>query len=359
MFGSSFFTTFTTLYVYDHLASEPWVGLIQASFFGGYIGGAIIAQHLLHRYTHVATYTAIALLYLGLITIAMLPFSPAVWLASRFLMGVALAILYIIIESWIVIGSPNATRGAALGLYMVGLYFSQSSSQLIVDFIHTGSNLPFYITLGLIAFSITPLLFMRLNPINEQAINRHTIFHFLKANPIGVITCALAGCINGIFFSYTPLFAQKYDLSVSLIMSLTILGGLVFQYPIGTLSDRISRRKMLQWLGLALSLISLLIFAFPGKHLYALTILFGGMAFTMYPISISYVAEHFDSDDFTALCSAQLLVFSLGSIIGPLVSSATLSIWSVDKVYILTAIFALLASITCAKRPLAYKSHVS
>ena len=56
--------------------------------------------------------------------------------------------------------------------------------------------------------------------------------------------------VNGAFRGMTPVFGQVLELGegqIAMLMSATILGGAVLQWPFGHLSDRSDRRTMLAW----------------------------------------------------------------------------------------------------------------
>ena len=83
--------------------------------------------------------------------------------------------------------------------------------------------------------------------------------------------------------------------AVANLMALVILGGMLLQYPLGRLSDRFDRRRILAGLGMGLlifSLAMLIASQLPWGELRAVLIfLFGGLAFSLYPISLSQACD--------------------------------------------------------------------
>lgn len=346
MVGSAFFTTFLSLYVEEQTKSPSLVGVIQAIFFAGYIFGARHAASVIGKSSHTKTYFLLTGLYLFMVSAIGAIHSPIAWALLRFASGYCLSILYIVIESWILILSPGDSRGSAVGVYMVGLYLSQTLGQLIIHFIEISSRIPFIIALSLIALSILPLIGQSIRKGGEAKIEKRSLLSFYRARPLGVLICALGGAAVGILFTYGPLNAIHFDLSVALFMGLTIFGGLSFQYPVGLLSDRISRLTLLRYFNIAMAILALLI-AFPfyptSLH-YLLAFLFGGFLFSVYPISISYVAESFESSSYTSLCGQLLSVNSLGSIVGPLFAAISISRFTPQSLYVVMGLFAILAT---------------
>jgi len=57
----------------------------------------------------------------------------------------------------------------------------------------------------------------------------------------------------------------------------------------------------------------------------ALIFLFGGMAFAMYPIVVAHLVEHVPPDNLLAASSSVLLVYGVGSALGPLIAGVLMS----------------------------------
>src|SRR3546814_20761089 len=70
----------------------------------------------------------------------------------------------------------------------------------------------------------------------------------ITQSPAGVAGCAAAGLVSGAFWTLAPVFALNAGLDiteVSLFMSVIVMGGALGQWPLGYLSDRHDRRKVL------------------------------------------------------------------------------------------------------------------
>ena len=108
------------------------------------------------------------------------------------------------------------------------------------------------------------------------------------------MTAALVtGLILSAFHGVGPLFAQLAGLDwgmLSAFMSATIIRGLVLQYPVGRFSDGCDQRQVMLGVVAGFALVS---FAFTGKdahhgkQLLVLGNLFGGLAFTLYPLCVA------------------------------------------------------------------------
>ena len=83
-------------------------------------------------------------------------------------------------------------------------------------------------------------------------------------------------------------------------MVATILGGALLQWPVGRLSDRVDRRIGLALACLAAAGVSVLAL-FAGDWgpwpVYALFFTFGGLAFSIYPMSVAHMLDTLPPED--------------------------------------------------------------
>ncbi|MGB8424883.1 MAG: MFS transporter [Desulfobacterales bacterium] len=160
---------------------------------------------------------------------------------------------------------------------------------------------------------------------------------------MGMIGCLTAGLINGALFTLGPVFGHQIGLSVpgiSLFMGATVLGGLVLQWPVGPLSDHFDRNVVMAGLGLVVAFISLAIALLMRESFFlliTLTILYGGVAFTLYPVAVAHTHDFFPPDDIVAVSSALLLSFGLGASIGPPAAAMVMKLIGPSGLYVFIA----------------------
>jgi MFS family permease len=119
-------------------------------------------------------------------------------------------------------------------------------------------------------------------------------------------------------------------------MSAAIAGGALLQYPIGWLSDRVDRRKILFLLCFGASVSSAAVALSSLQPWYLLTVfLFGAMVMPLYAMALATAADVSSSDEFVTIGTTVLLLHALGSVsaplaLGPLMGSlgATALFWS-------------------------------
>jgi MFS family permease len=185
----------------------------------------------------------------------------------------------------------------------------------------------------LLCLSLVPVALTRQHGPDVAHARPLSFAELYRISPLGVAGCLAAGLLSGGFYSMAPLFAHEIGLSVfsvSLLIGITVLGGLALQWPIGRLSDKLDRRTVLLFVLIgtsavciaqyALSLLPLRVVA-----LYALSALYGGFVATIYPIAVSHAFDYVEKDRMVAAASGMLLAWAIGSTAGPLIASVMMA----------------------------------
>jgi len=147
-----------------------------------------------------------------------------------------------------------------------------------------------------------------------------------------VLGCFSSGLLNSAFYAIGPVFCYQIGLTIpelSLVMTVTILGGMLLQWPMGTISDKFDRTYVLAFIGLLTTLISVAILFLAGESFFFFLLLmsiFGGLLFTLYPVSVARAHDVFDTKDIVPVSSALLLSYGAGASIGPILASTVMSL---------------------------------
>src|SRR3546814_10855518 len=150
-----------------------------------------------------------------------------------------------------------------------------------------------------------------------------------RAAPAAAIGALLSGLAMGAFWGLTPLYAVRLGLQVddvARLMAATIVGGAVLQWPIGRLSNRGDRRTVMAVLGVAAAALAgtlALVGDVQGAdgsqwRLSALFFVFGGLAFSVYPLSVAHLPAHLPPHDLLAALPTPPLFTRLGTLCSPL-----------------------------------------
>lgn len=307
--------------------SQEMIGYIAAAYFTGILIGALKINKIIEGVGHIRAFAFFASAISCITLFQGIFVDPYIWIVFRFLFGLCIGGIFITIESWLLVKSSHEMRGVALSLYMTVFYASQSLSQLFLGLADPKTILPFVIVVVLTSLSVLPLA---LTKTQAPIIEEHGVsspWKLLKLTPVAVVSAMFSGFILGPIYGILPIYAQDINYSVeqiSWIMGIVIFGGLLFQWPIGTASDRIDRRKVLLFSSILCAALSFTICLYPQMSLYyflAFIFVYGGFSFVIYPLSISHACDVVDAKDIVSATGAILLSYGVGSIIGPVVSA--------------------------------------
>ncbi|MGG0249337.1 MFS transporter [Peribacillus frigoritolerans] len=251
------------------------------------------------------------------------------WFVLRFFIGIGDHTLHFATQTWITAISPIKKRGRNLAIY--GLFFSLGFmvGPLMTKLLEINQSLPFIITsiLSLLAWSA---VFLIRNELPEQDDSESTSFlgtlqRFTKVSRIAWVAFLLPftfGVLEASLNSNFPVFALRSGIdltAVSIIIPAFSAGTLLTQIPLGMISDRFGRRKIL----LTILFSGFAIFTLAGIYSDSvlglfICFMFGGMMVgSTFSLGISYMADLLPRNLLPAgnlLCS---IFFSLGSIGGP------------------------------------------
>ncbi|MBF5059466.1 MFS transporter [Candidatus Neptunochlamydia vexilliferae] len=358
MLGNGFFNTFASLRLAADGAPSWVVGVMNASYFAGIMIGSIYVERLIDRIAHIRTFAIMASVNSFVFVMQALIIDPVSWTFFRFFSGFCASGFFIVIESWLLLSSGIKSRGRLLSLYMATLYLAQGFGQFMLNLAPIESLFPFAITIILSSLSLIPVCMMKSSGPLLLETSITNIFQILKKAPLGPIGCFIAGMIMSSFYGLAPIFGKEIKLSVlqiSQVMGLTILGGLALQWPIGHLSDIFNRRKVIIGVCLVLMVLTYALFLsphYPYWLLLLLMIVFGGISFTLYPLSITYTCDHFSDKKIIGITCALMIIYGTGCIVGPLVSPLFMTIVGPSGLFLYVTLLCALFIIICFWRVL-------
>ncbi|MET0026953.1 MAG: MFS transporter [Candidatus Thiodiazotropha sp.] len=231
--------------------------------------------------------------------------------------------LYMVVESWLNEKTPASSRGRVFAIYMITTLLALASGQFLLLIYDPASLAPFALATVLVVLAIIPIAVTR---VAEPSIDTHPhlpLLQLFRLSPLGVAGVVIAGMVNGAFWGMTPVFGARLDMTagdIAGLMSATIVGGALLQLPIGHLSDRHDRRRVLILVCLAAALTALAAgltvqAQWPGLNLIAFV--YGGLMFSVYAISVAHTNDHLQPGQVLGATRGLLLLYGLGALAGP------------------------------------------
>ena len=302
---------------------EQTLGLVMSGYFAGFFLGTYTAPPLIRRIGHVRAFAFCT----GLCAIAVLlhPLwvDPWAWFGLRLVTGIALVGLYTVIESWLNAQPEREHRSRIFAVYMAVNLTALAGGQLLLGLgVDRGFAL-FSLVAILVCAAALPVTLTRLAQPSFPPTPRLGLVRLYRTAPAAAASAGLSGLAMGAFWGLGPTYAGQLGLDrsgIAWFMVATIMGGALLQWPLGRLSDRMDRRIGLALAcalagGVALAAGSVTTWSPP--MLFAAFFVYGGLAFSIYPMSVAHMLDTLPAEDLLAGCSSLLLVHGIGAMLGP------------------------------------------
>jgi MFS family permease len=310
--------------------STTTVGVVMSSYYLGYLLGSTQAPRLVATVGHIRVFAAFASIASSAVLLHAIAVLPLSWIAFRVVSGFCLAGLFVVAESWLNDAADNETRGSLLSVYMVVVSGGMATGQLLLNLADPGGFELFILTSVLVSLALVPAaLSVRANPrfLQPTPVSLADVFH---AAPLGVVGVVLAGAASGAIFGMGVVYAQLVGLSLgqtSAFMLVAIAGGALLQWPIGALSDRTDRRRIISASAGAAALVAAFGATGPDGILLLVTIgLVGGFSFPLYALLNAHTNDWITPEQMVGAGSRLVLASGLGAISGPFLASAAMDL---------------------------------
>ncbi len=308
--------------------STVTIGVIGATYFLGFTIGCLRGGVLLRNVGHVRVFAAMtaaasaAPLLLGLWA------DPWLWGFLRFLTGFCFAVLYMSIESWLNESTTNETRGGVFSAYVFITLTVMALGQMMM-LLYDPRDLELFVLASiLVSSALIPVVLSRRDDPKRPKAVRINLRRLLEISSYGAVSCFAAGLTNGSFWAISAIFASQLTGdtdSAAWYMTSGVIGGALCQWPLGILSDRFDRRRVLTATALGAAIISLAIVLLAAKvpefSLMFLGGLWGGMAFPLYSVAVALTNDRAREDEYVQVSSGLLLLYGSGAVVGPLLAA--------------------------------------
>ncbi|SNY49294.1 Predicted arabinose efflux permease, MFS family [Arsukibacterium tuosuense] len=329
--GYGMLMTYIGLYLKQAGLSEMAIGVINSAFFLGALLAAVFSQKLIVSVGHARSFSAFSALMVMAFLGHTLHYNPWFWAGLRLLSGFAFYALLIVLESWLNEKSSSDDRGRVLAVYTVVFFMATAIGQLILSMDIT-SHVVFVMGSVLVLASLFLVAITRISQPVLAPFERYSLPKVLHIAPLALVGSVIGGFFVGGFYTMVPVFVLNtygQQSVVASFMAISILGGLLAQWPVGTLSDRYGRRKLLAWAGLFSFVICLLLALLASQTwlFYLLGFLLGTSLFSIYPLSVARANDRLDhGKDLVEVSRSLLFAYGIGSFLAPLILGAVLGV---------------------------------
>jgi MFS family permease len=331
LLGHGLLNTLLTLRGVAEGYSTGMIGLLMSGYFAGFLIGTWLAPSLIRRIGHIRTFAFYAALAAVAVLVHVLIVNPWVWLVLRVLYGVSLVTLYMVIESWLNAQVSGEKRGQVFALYMAVNLGALAAAQQLLS-LDTPMNFTlFALAAILISSALMPITLTRQAQPALPDMPATDLLQLARIAPLPLMAAGISGLTLGGFWGLAPVYASQvgFDAAgVGLLMSITILGGAVLQWPIGLFSDKHDRRVVLLWVVAIAAVLALVITPIlSGSLLLGLMFLWGGLAFSIYSIAVAQMVDQLHPDEILSGSSGLLLANGFGAAFGPVVAGGLMHLF--------------------------------
>ncbi|WP_158783118.1 MFS transporter [Pantoea sp. BAV 3049] len=329
-----------------HDALPTWqVGVVSSSYYSGNLVGTLLAGRIIKRFGFNRSYYIASIIFA--LATAALGFESGFWAWSawRFIAGIGCALIWVVVESALLCSGTVRNRGQLLAAYMIFYYLGTVAGQLLVSKVSTELLHVLPWVTGIVVAAILPLVFTKVTAKgDDEDASPGRMWPMLRRRSarLGINGCIISGILLGSLYGLMPLYLSHQGMSDSTVgywMALLVSSGIIGQWPVGRLADRYGRLLVLrvQVFVVILGALAMLSNTAMAPALFVL----GGAGFTLYPVAMSWACEKVAHHELVAMNQALLLSYTLGSLLGPAMTSMLMQNYSDRVLFVMIASVAL------------------
>lgn len=330
-----------------------YAGWLASAYYIGLLIGSMLIEPIIAKIGHRLAFIGFLLMLAA--TVIVLPWTPTIeaWLPNRLIAGVAVAGIFVVVESWLLIGDNPKERAKRLSFYMTSLYGGTTLGQLAIGVIGTHGAYPFMVVLGLLLAVMPPLLVRQGQP-ESGSHQKLSLKKIARLSKPAIIGCMVSGITMGTIYGLMPLSLKKDQFTtdqVGVLMASIILGGMLIQPVVSKLSILMSKTLLLAMVSL-LGVFAMGVIYISSDYLVMIVALalLGMSTFALYPVAITLACDSLDSSYIVAATQVMLFSYSIGSAMGPIAAGTFLGqhnglVNFFFIVLLVTAIYMLIASL--------------
>jgi MFS family permease len=319
------------------------LGLVGAGWAAGFVLGCLTAPIIVRRVGHIRAFACSAACAGIIVLLNGIFVLPLAWILLRVGSGFFLAGAFMVIESWLNERATNESRGTIFAVYLTVTYLAITGGQFVIS-----AGDPRTATLfmaGAIFFCLAVLPTALSTAASPKPLARAKLdLRKLFANsPVALLTVLLVGVINGAFGTLAPVFGTRVGLStglIALMMGITVVSGAITQVPAGRISDMTDRRYIIAAVAVCAGLAGLALFALQPQSpaaILALAGAYGAFTYPLYGLAVAQANDYADASEFVSVSGGLLLLYGVGTMIGPLTASGAMTGFGPQGLFLVTA----------------------
>ena len=254
------------------------------------------------------------------------------WFPLRILLGFGLTASFVLSEFGLNSLSPAHRRGAIMGIYATVLSIGLGVGPIILAAVGAHGFAPFAVGTVVLALGILPaLVVLNAVPALEEAPQR-SVIGFVVGAPVATLAAFSFGAVESGGMTILPVYGLRLgfdETTAALLVTAVAFGNVLFQIPIGLLSDRIDRRKILAACAAVGVLGAAAIPTVAGSPWLLIAVLFvwGGVTAGLYTVGLIQLGARYSGADLASANAAFVMMYAVGILVGPPSIGAGLDLW--------------------------------
>ena len=319
------------------------LSIVMSAYFVGFLGASQLVPELIRRVGHVRVFAALASFISAVLIAYPLLTNPIFWSVGRVVIGFCYCGVYITAESWLNNSVDNEKRGQALSLYMIVQMVGIVSAQGVLALGNPNGYSLFIIISILVSISFAPIL-LSISPAPAfERTKLMTLSRLFTSSPLACVGMFLLGGVFSAQFGMSAVFGAQIGLSlsqISLFVASFYIGAMIFQYPIGWVSDKMDRRLLILLISAASATGSASAY-FAGGYFFALVFaafLVGGLTNPLYSLLIAHANDFIEYEDMASAAAGLLFVNGVGAVSGPIIIGYAMNAFGPEIFFVIIAL---------------------
>ncbi len=329
-------------------------GFMMSGYFVGYFIGARTATPVISSVGHIRVFAAFASIASLSILLHSIFVNPLSWFLLRVVTGYSMVLIYTIAESWLNDRASNKNRGKVLSIYMIILYGSMGLGMFLLNFSKPENFEPFILISAIMSLALIPILLTKRKAPTFKKISTMSIKDLYNSSPLGTVGALLLGTVHSAVFLFFAVYAAEMNFSIleiSIVTFLLTISGAIAQYPIGYISDKFDRRKVIIFTTFGAAFFALLLIFSSGTMylpqglgsskiwFYFFVVLFSFCSLPLFSLILAHTNDYITKDKFVAAGASLQFAFGFGAMSGPFLCSIFMNLIGNNGFFIFIIIF--------------------
>jgi MFS family permease len=314
-----------------------WAGSILTALSAGGIAGCLLTAPLVRRVGHARAFMMLSGLIVLSNAIVGAGVFPLLWLGGRVLYGFAICGMFIVAQSWLNDAVGNSIRGRVMAIFYVCYIVGLGVGSFLLNFIDLATHQAPLVGIVFGTLSLLPVGMTRLAQPPSPAGASIAFAAAWRISPVGIAGMVAVGGLSMMIAGFAPIHATEKGFSqqeVATLMFAMPLGTLIFQIPLGWISDRTDRRYVLIATSLLVAAAGITASRLDGSTFLVLMLVYvvwSGSSESIYSLSNAHANDRAGKDDLVRLSSTMLFAWSVSGFAVPGIGTLLTAIYGTQS----------------------------